>query len=129
MSSQSIMVFLMIICLGSLTATRGAGSGGGWTDRGVLPPHGPSPIASALGDTDGEFFGRKFFRPKNFSTENFAVRIAEGGCNGGESGGGQEPPPVRPSVGPSGSKVPSGVNYFEVPLSPKVKSQDGLRGK
>ena len=74
--------------------------------RASAPP-GPLPIASAFGDTDGEFFDRKFFQPKNFvvepffgqklfrpkkiSAEKFAVRIAEGGSSGrGE--GWREPP-------------------------------------
>ena len=30
-----------------------------------------------------KFVGRKCFRPKTFSVKNFAVRIAEGGSNGG----------------------------------------------
>ena len=37
-------------------------------------------------------FGRKKFRPKKFSAENFAVRIAEGGSNGGGPGGAGAPP-------------------------------------
>ena len=38
-------------------------------------------------------FGRKTFRSKNFSVENFAVRIAEGGSNGGVPWGGSPPGP------------------------------------
>ena len=33
-----------------------------------LPPPTP-PIASAFGDTDGEIFSRKYFRPKKYSAE------------------------------------------------------------
>ena len=59
------------------------------------------------------FFGRKLFRSKNFSAENFAVRIAEGGSNGGVRGG-REPPPVRPSVRTSvlGLPVRGSGNWF-----------------
>ena len=93
----------------------------------------PSKIKN-FGDTDGEFFdrknfrpkknsaenvfgrkffGRKVFRPKNFSAENFAVRIAEGGSNGGGPGG-RRPPPVRPSVRTSvlGLPVRGSGNWF-----------------
>ena len=88
-----------------------------------LPPPRTPPIASAFGDTDGEFFDRKdfrpkifrskdflakfvfvrkLFRPKKFSAENFAVRIAEGGSNGGGPGGAEAPPrSVRPHERPS----------------------------
>ena len=41
-------------------------------------------------------FGRFVFRPKNFSAEKFAVRIAEGGNDGGGPGGSGAPP--GPSV-------------------------------
>ena len=47
----------------------GDGSVGGRTDRGGAPAPPETPIASAFGDTDGEIFGRKCFRPKNFSAE------------------------------------------------------------
>ena len=50
------------------------------------------------------FFDRKCFRPKSFLTENFAVRIAEGGSNGGVRGV-REPPPVRPSRGFCGASI------------------------
>ena len=54
-------------------------------------------------------FGRKFFRSKAFSVENFAVRIAKGGSNGGAG-----PPPVRPSVRTSvlGLPVRGSTNRF-----------------
>ena len=93
---------------------------------GGLPPPRTLPIASAFGDTDVEFFDRKFFwpktfsvehflgrklfrpkifrpknsRPKNFSVEKFAVRIAEGGSNGEGPGGGGPPRSVRNSSWP-----------------------------
>ena len=38
------------------------------------------------------FFGRKNFRPKKFSAENFAVRIAEGGNDGGGPGAAEASP-------------------------------------
>ena len=37
-------------------------------------------------------FDQKLFRLKSFSVENFAVRIAEGGSNGGGPGGAEAPP-------------------------------------
>ena len=37
---------------------------------GLRPPRTP-PIVSAFGDTDGEFFGRKIFRPKSFGPNFF----------------------------------------------------------
>ena len=46
-------------------------------------------------------FGRTIFRPKFFSAEKFAVRIAEGGSNGGgPAGGGGPPGSVRESLPP-----------------------------
>ena len=100
----------------------------GWTDGpggAPAPPRTP-PIASAFGDTDGEIFGQKVFprklfrsktfratkfsdenfsvekqiQPKTFSAEKFAVRIAEGGNDGGGPGGAEAPP------GPSVKSLP-----------------------
>ena len=42
----------------------------GRTGGGLRRPHTP-PIVSAFGDTDGEFFGRKIFRPKSFGPNFF----------------------------------------------------------
>ena len=67
---------------GSEWSTDGTSTFVGRTGGGSRPPR-TAPIASAFGDTDGEFFDRKNFRPKNKSAEKFAVRIAEGGINGG----------------------------------------------
>ena len=48
----------------------------GRTGEGSRPPR-TRPIASAFGDTDGEFFDRKVFSAKNFSTENvFAEKFS-----------------------------------------------------
>ena len=45
------------------------------------------------------FFGRKTFRSKNFSAEKFAVRIAEGGNDGGGPGGAEAPPGPSEKIG------------------------------
>ena len=60
-----------------------------------------------------KLFGRKKIRTKKFSAENLAVRIAEGGSNGGGPGG-RRPPPVRPSVRTSvpGLPVRGSGNWF-----------------
>ena len=58
----------------------------GRTGGGSRPPRTP-PIASAFGDTDGEFFGRKilgriFFDRKNFGRKIFARFFSWGGLGG-----------------------------------------------
>ena len=48
----------------------------GRTGGGLRPPPDPPYIASAFGDTDGEIFGQKNFRPKEISAEkNFGRKI------------------------------------------------------
>ena len=45
------------------------GTDDGRTGGGYRSSPGPPLIASAFGDTDGEFLDQIFFRPKNFSAE------------------------------------------------------------
>ena len=59
---------------GSEWGTDGTSTFVGRTGGGLRPPRTP-PIASAFGDTDGEIFGRKIFRPKKISAEKFFGRI------------------------------------------------------
>ena len=59
----------------------------GRTGGGYGPPLNPLPIASAFGDTDGEFFGQNCFLPRNFSAVVFFFV--------GESGERSSPPQFK----------------------------------